>query len=314
MDATHVAIQGNRAFGDGTLTLNGGRVRTTSTSGNPTFVSNNVILAADSILGSTASANTLYFLGPVVISNGTRTLTVEGNHLSVFEGAVGDGGNGYGFVKDGAQTLIMGGVNTYSGITRVKAGTLALTNDASLASGILQIDYGAVLDVTGKTGGSMTLASGQTLKGTGAFAGGLIAGSGSAIAPGSSPGTLEIIGDLTFDATMTLKFDLKDNVNAESDYLNVIGDLKKGGGFTSVLFDFLGSGQVGTYALIGFQNSELGTGDFGFSNLKAGLSVDPGSVSLASNELTLTVIPEPASLGTLGLLALGALLRRRQRR
>jgi hypothetical protein len=57
------------------------------------------------------------------------------------------------------------------------------------------------------------------------------------------------------------------------------------------------------------------TGDFSYTGLKGSLSAPDGVVVNNSlNEIQLTVIPEPASLGTLGILALAALLRRRLRR
>jgi len=59
----------------------------------------------------------------------SRTLTIDG--------AVGDGGSGYGLTKAGAGTLLLNGANTYGGGTTFGAGTLGIGSSGALGSGTL---------------------------------------------------------------------------------------------------------------------------------------------------------------------------------
>jgi autotransporter-associated beta strand protein len=67
-------------------------------------------------------------------------------------------------------TQILTNVCTYSGDTTLTAGTLALTNKATLPNSTpISIAAGATLDVSARTNGTLTLGAAQVLKGDGAF-------------------------------------------------------------------------------------------------------------------------------------------------
>jgi fibronectin-binding autotransporter adhesin len=104
--------------------------------------------------------------------------------------------------KQGGGRLALTKAHTYSGATTLEAGTLALTNSGAIAnsSGIV-ISAGALFDVGGTTGGSLTLASGQTLSGVGSVNGNFTVGSGAILSPGLASGS---IGTLTFSNSLTL--------------------------------------------------------------------------------------------------------------
>ena len=112
------------ALGYGSFTINGGSIANTSSAavalftgtaqnwnGNFTFSGSN-----DLNLGS----------GAVTLSS-SRTVTVASNALTV-GGIISDGGNGYSLTKAGTGTLILGGLNAYTGGTTISAGTLQLNN------------------------------------------------------------------------------------------------------------------------------------------------------------------------------------------
>ncbi|MET3912647.1 autotransporter-associated beta strand protein [Bradyrhizobium sp. S3.3.6] len=99
--------------------------------------------------GSIEGAGT-YFLG-------ANQLIVGGNDLStVVSGVISDGGAGGGaggsLVKVGAGTLILSGINTYTGATAVNGGTLEVSGSIASTSsatagpgGVLQVDNGGAL-------------------------------------------------------------------------------------------------------------------------------------------------------------------------
>jgi fibronectin-binding autotransporter adhesin len=99
-----------------------------------------------------------------------------------------------GLRKNGAGTLTLNAVNTYTGNTIVNAGTLALGSAGSIAnSRSITVASGALFDVSAVAGG-FTLGAAQTLSGGGAI-NGTISSSGT-ISPGTTGGTT---GTLTFD-------------------------------------------------------------------------------------------------------------------
>ena len=158
----------NGPCGAGTapLILAGGQMRATISG--DTTVGNVVTISADTTFPTIASEKTLTFAGPVTLSGGTRTLTVQaGSTVAgkgvVCSGAIGDGGNGYGVSKSGAGTLTLSGANTFSGATSVNGGSLFYTGDSSAATGAVSVASGATLGGTGTIGGAVTVAIGGVL-------------------------------------------------------------------------------------------------------------------------------------------------------
>ncbi|MBT3374776.1 MAG: hypothetical protein HN406_04215, partial [Lentisphaerae bacterium] len=102
---------------------------------------------------------------------GAITLTVGANdQTSEFTGTLQDGAGTVALTKTGAGTLALTNAKAYTGATTVGNGTL-------LVNGAL-------------TGSAVAVNDGGTLGGTGSIAGSVSAASGSAIAPGASPGML----------------------------------------------------------------------------------------------------------------------------
>lgn len=118
------------------------------------------------------------------------TLTVSNAASNLFAGTLQDGvGAGkLGLTKSGAGVLTLSGASTaYTGNTTISLGTLALTGSAVPGTtNTVAIAAGATLDVTARSGASLTLANGQTLTGSGSVAGGVVTGAGSSVAPGSA--------------------------------------------------------------------------------------------------------------------------------
>ena len=127
----------------------------------------------------------------------------------------------------GPGKLTLDAANTFTGTTRVNAGTLALGSSGSIAASTgLSIAADARIDVTDVSGG-FTLLAGQTLAGGGNVTGDItIAGIHS---PGFSPGLQNFDDNLTYGSGASLVWELGDNSTSQRgtawDAINVTGDL-----------------------------------------------------------------------------------------
>ncbi len=226
-------------------------------------------------------------------------------------------------LKDGPATMTLLASNSFSGMARVMAGTLALSGTGSIRNAhTIQIDAGATLNVTPRSDSTLWLAPGQTLQGHGTLQGGLIAESGSFVKPGTSPGVLTVVGDVTFNSGSTFEVEILGPLSGQYDQLlmNSLYELTLSGATLSVLAP--NPLTVGTVFPIisGWGSIDSST----FSGLPDGASFTAGANQFQINygtlpgyadDVTLTVVPEPGTLATMALaLAVGAVLRRRLRR
>ncbi len=237
--------------------------------------------------------------GGAVIDTGGHTITINQN-LEKSDDIWSDADTG--LTKKGGGTLVLGGNNTYEGLTTVEEGTLALASGASIAaSSGVHLEPGATLDVSAIDG--WTLGEGRTLSGNGNIAGDVtLAGD---ISPGNSIGALTFTGNVSLSGFTLMELDRGASPNA--DLINIIGSLSLGGDLTVV--NIGGALQYGDSFTL-FQASGGLSG--GFDNLTlpaldAGLFWDN---QLAASGI-LSVVPEPSAalLGGLGALAM---LRRRR--
>lgn len=117
---------------------------------------------------------------------GSATCSVLNAVSCYMTGPIGGPG---GLIKAGAGTLVLSAFNTYTGPTRVTAGTLLLTDTVSIASSpLVTVNTGATLNAMSLPGSRLTLAGGQALALDGTLAGSLtiasnatLRGSGSAM-------------------------------------------------------------------------------------------------------------------------------------
>jgi autotransporter-associated beta strand protein len=109
-------------------------------------------------------------------------LRVDAASTTVVTGAIQHNG---ALVKIGVGRAELRGTNTYTGNTTVEAGTLALAGSGSIASSPrVQVQAGAELDASARTGGGYAVAARQTLDVSGTVAGNTTSGSGATIAIG----------------------------------------------------------------------------------------------------------------------------------
>ena len=159
----------NAGYGTYTYNLNGGTLTVPSITvaggtGTTTFNFNGGTLKA-------AASSTNFMQGLTAANVNSPGAIIDTTNLTIaVEQALldGDGGGG-GLAKNGSGTLLLNGVNTYTGLTTVNVGTL---------------------------GGTGTIAGAVTVK------------SGASLAPGGSIGTLTINGNLTLSAGSTNTFEV----------------------------------------------------------------------------------------------------------
>jgi fibronectin-binding autotransporter adhesin len=281
-------VAGINKTGNGRLTLTG----TNSYAGTTNIAAGVLEIGNGGATGSLGSGNvtnsgTLKF-------NRTGTLTVPGNI------------SGTGPVEhNGTGTTILGGANTYTGATTVNAGNLQVAGSIS--------------------GSVVTVQAAGTLSGTGTV--GTVIVNGGNVAPGASLGILNS-GDITFNGG-TLSIEINGTaVGSLYDQLNVTGAvalqsnvalaLNFGfgavGGETFTIINNDGSDAIGGAGLLTFASVPLNDGDL-FSDFGNGLSLQIDyNGGTNSNDVVLTVVPEPGSLVmVMGGLAILAGVRRRRK-
>ena len=152
-----------------------------------------ILTAANGYAGGTTISG-----GTLALGNGGTSGSILGNVTNngslVFDRSdnIGFGGlvSGTGSVtQKGAGVVTLTGNNSYAGITAVNAGTLLINGDQSAATGLTSIASGATLGGNGIIGGNVNVANGGVL------------------APGNSPGTMTINGNLSLASGSVLNFE-----------------------------------------------------------------------------------------------------------
>jgi len=322
---------------DGTLTLGSedGLTPTLNFDGGNTAVFHGVVSSGDPDAvftkigtGTIVFANDNTITGDIVVDGGTLQIGNGGATGLIGTAAVTvadattlrfnrTGSYSAGNAIDGEGNLEIegAGVGTFTGAL-THEGTTSVTGNSTL-----------VMDGSHTGAGNYTIAGGSTLGGAGSIGIGdnaITLASGAFLAPGSlaTPGTLNIA--MTINGAM----DLTALTGADSGNMTFrLGSLSDSVATTggAVLFGFgdlgwddfdfiLGSGfGPGTYTLFSSDGGLVGSLDA--NNTDGVLNGFDASLSFDANALTLTVIPEPATVAAiLGALALGLAFWRRRAR
>ena len=293
------------AFGLGPLTLQGGTLRSTTTSGRSINV--DIVLDGGVTLGSIADG----FTGNITINSNSGALTttiasdsvvtIPNGNLTIWNQATSGPG---GLTKEGAGTLRFSGTGgnlTYSGNTIVQAGTLDLVGDM-LGAGTLEVRSGGTFMGTSLITGATTILAGGTLS------------------PGASPGVLSFGDNLTLAGTTVMEIA---GSTRETDYdgIDVVGTLAYGGALDLQIPNILSNG---TYDLFNGYASQTGTfASITLTGAYTGSLTESSGVwtgSLGGQDITFTnatgdlsVVPEPSVLGLAGVVAAIAAARLRWR-
>ena len=305
-------------LGAGKLVLGGANTFT-----GPTTLSEGTLsVGADANFGSATNAvifdgGVLQITGTALTSFGTHSLGVTLNKTAVLD--IASAANNFtvsqilgqgtgGLTKAGAGTLTFSQTNTYTGMTTVDGGTLVLGGSLS---------------------GAVTVNNSGTLTGDNVGMGDVIVNNGGTFSPGANGiGTLST-GTVTFGAGSILKFEI-DTAVPSLDFLSITGDLNIVSGAILNASD-LGSVEFEEGTQVPAFLTYSGAWNGGIFKIMEGATLrdlgDEGIFTMGlneyqisyngfdgvSNEVTLTVVPEPGTaaflLGGLGLL-LGARRRR----
>ncbi|MCB1203460.1 MAG: autotransporter-associated beta strand repeat-containing protein, partial [Verrucomicrobiae bacterium] len=287
--------------------LNGGGTFEKTTTGTLILEGSNTYTGATTIsegtlqLGSGGTDGTLHTDSLVSIASGA-VFAVHQSDLVVqgvdFNGSPisGDGA----FEQRGSGTTVLTAANTFTGGVSVNDGILLVNNTtgSGTGSGAVTVNGDAVLGGNGIISGNTNLGTGTTLSaGDPAVSAGI--------------GTLTFGGDLTLATGSTWLIDLVQNVNGSSDLIDVSsGTLNLSS--ASLGLNTTGAINFGNVYTIATFNSLAGT----FNGLNEGAVISNYQISygqVTAGAITLTAVPEPGTLGFLGL-ALGGFAWRRWRR
>ncbi len=230
---------------------------------------------------------------------GDRTFTIADSPAAAVDtlisGAIGETGGVRGLTKAGAGTLVLSGVNNYTGPTVLNAGTLLISGSIG---GTTTVDTGAILGGSGAVG-NVTLNSGAALQG----------GNGAAATGALSSGGVVAFGD---GAIIRLTLD----TGATHSSLTRTGGTWSFDSDQAFTFTLLPGATPATYdnVITGLAGNETG-----LASINTWLITNPGVTgtfsydSAGGVDLVLTAVPEPAA-ATLLLAGLPLLALRRRRR
>ena len=254
-------------------------------------------------------------LGVSTLTN-NGTLVFNRSDASTYSGII----SGTGAVTNqGGGTLTLDGANSFSGVTTISGGVLALSGTGAIGTGGLNLGTTGspgVFDLLGLTAGTYSLPSSASLAGVGTISGNgkSLAVRGS-LAPGNSAGTITVGTGLALNLSNsgTSLFEITNPAYTAGTYDLVSGDGSVVfGGILNIAFSG-GSYAAGTDVLQIFANAGGRSGNFSAVNA-TGLAAGQ-SATFNSATGFISVVPEPSTcaMALAGLACGGYSLFRRRR-
>lgn len=233
--------------------------------------------------------------GGYIVSSSTKTLTINQSTDTTYGGHLGSLSDTkiLNFEKTGVGTLEFTFDNDYTGTTKVSGGTLIVNGDQSGATGAVSVDSGATLMGSGTIGGVTTV--------------------GGFLKPGNSPGKLTFAADLSLNDGSMTTLEIVDLTNFDA-LANDGEDTITFASGSDIVFDFDGASVSEGDEFQIFENWATLTDEGAtivVKNLDSEYSLNTDNLFKTG---MVTVIPEPATIGMLGLGAVVVLAVRGHRR
>jgi outer membrane autotransporter protein len=276
-DGSSLSADGWQFSDYGTVTVsNGGKISST----HPVDIQGDVLIGGVDANGTVQAPGIVDF--PELFFMGTPTTLTFQNSSSA--------SNEYDF----AANLASG---AGEGHIAVKAGFIRLTGDSSEFGGSTVVDGGATLSVNGSLGGDIDVVPGGRLQGTGTVDNVTIGGT---LAPGNSPGTLHVKGDLVMRTGSVYEAQI-DPATGKSDSVEVAGNVTIQPG-TTLQIQSLGDQPLTPGAQINLiQSTGKGTVQGQFDNTEGDLTDFMGyGVSYQDGKVVVDVTRSSTSFASAG--------------
>jgi outer membrane autotransporter protein len=311
-DLGTLILTGANSYTGGT-TISGGtlQIGNGGTSGSVTgnVVNNSVLAFARS--DATTFGGTISGSGAVKLLSGDVTLTAASNYAggtSIAAGSMlrlGNGGttgsiagnvmnNGVLAFNRSNDWSFAGVVSGTGNLRQIGAGKTELTGDSSGFTGTTSVESG-ILAVNGKLGGTLNVLAAGRLQGTGTVGNTVVNGT---IAPGNSIGTLNVAGNIAFNAGSI--YEVEVNAAGQSDKIVASGTATINGGSVKVLAGMGNYAPATTYTILTANGGRSGTFTGGVTSNLAFL--DP-SLSYDANNVYLTMTRNAVSFQNAGITA-----------
>lgn len=228
------------------------------------------------------------------VTLGSATLTLENNAITDINGVISGTG---GLVKEGAGSLTLAGVNTYSGGTVINGGQISLLNEDSLGdiSGNVTINNNAQLamNLPGELAYNIGLGTGggTIISTAGINVSGLISGIGQL----TTQGIIDVTAENTYSGGTTIDVGSTLSLGSDTTTGSILGDVINNGALAfnrsnDYTFDgaVSGTGRVdalgaGTTTLTGVNTYTGGTKVLGALRLTDGGTLGSGEVAIDSS-------------------------------
>ncbi|MGA2031189.1 MAG: autotransporter-associated beta strand repeat-containing protein [Thermoguttaceae bacterium] len=233
---------------DGTqVNVTGGTLAANSPAALGSLAAVSVAAPATLSFGANHTLGALSGAGSVLLGGNTLTVGNPTNNLSsTFSGVIADGATAGGsLVKDGAGTLRLTGIHTYTGPTSIVAGRLELGPTAGLGDTAISIGAGATFAPQPANGATITAGAGASNATLSLNDGGVFDMSGD-----NAAGTFQVNGPSGNVALLLAGGTLAFDVGATADQLLVNSGAAVASGAMTISITGLNGIKAGTYPLI----------------------------------------------------------------